>query len=178
MRDALTAERIVVTSPAAVRAARALRKLPVRRGQVWCAVGSATAAALRRAGVAAVVAPTRMDSEGLLALPVLREVRGRNIGLITATGGRDLIAVALQRRAARILRADVYDRVPVAPQAQAIRRLRALAAPMLLALSSAQALERSLRALPADIVRACECTRHRSKRNACRVGAYAVSAIS
>jgi uroporphyrinogen-III synthase len=65
LRLALAAPRVVFTSPAAVRAARALQAFAPRREQAWCAVGAGTAAALRRAGVHDVHAPTRMDSEGL-----------------------------------------------------------------------------------------------------------------
>ena len=76
LRDALSASKVVFTSPAAVRAACGLRTLRARRDQAWFAVGSGTAAALRRNGIAEVIAPMRMDSEGLLALPGLRDVRG------------------------------------------------------------------------------------------------------
>ena len=75
LRAALAAERVLFTSPAAVHAARALQALRPHRGATWCAVGAGTASALRRAGVATVASPTRMDSEGLLALPELAQVR-------------------------------------------------------------------------------------------------------
>lgn len=147
---ALAAPRVLFTSPAAVRAAAALRSLRPRRGQRWLAVGAGTAVALRRAGVADVGAPMRMDSEGLLALPALREVAGLEVGLVTAPGGRGLIAATLQRRGARVLRADVYRRVPVPPAPAAVARLRRLRAPACLALSSGEALTRLLAQLPDD----------------------------
>src|SRR5690606_11964830 len=59
LRAALTAARVLATSPAAVRAAHALRPLHARRGQRWFAVGAGTAAALRRAGIDGVLAPAR-----------------------------------------------------------------------------------------------------------------------
>lgn len=153
LRAALSAPKLVFTSPAAVRAARALRTLRARRGQAWFAVGSGTAAALRRAGIADAVAPKRMDSEGLLALPALRDVRGGQVGLVTAPGGRGRIAVVLRRRGARVLRADVYARIAVTPSPRAVARLRALdTAPLLLALSSGEALVHVLAALPGDLV--------------------------
>lgn len=154
LRDALAAPCVVFTSPAAVRAARALLTLRARRGQAWCAVGSGTAAALRRAGIARVLAPERMDSEGLLALPALHDVRGRDVGLVTAPGGRDRIAAVLARRGARVRRADVYARVPVAPAPAALARLRALRTRPWLALSSGQALEHALRSWPDEAVAA------------------------
>lgn len=152
LRVALAATRVLATSPAAVRAAHALRPLRVRRGQQWFAVGSGTAAALRRAGIDDVAAPARMDSEGLLVLPGLHGVRGTDIGLLTAPGGRGRIAPVLRRRGARVLRADVYARVPVKPSARAVAALRTLPAPAWLLLSSGEALLHVLDALPRDAV--------------------------
>lgn len=154
-RDALAramgASRVVFTSPTAVRAADALQSLVP--GREYIAVGAGTAAALRRAGVARVHAPARMDSEGLLALPVLHDLDGADLGLVTAPGGRGLLAPALQARGARVLRADVYVRDPVAPAAHAVDALLALRAPAVLLLSSGGALSGMLDALPAA---ACE----------------------
>jgi uroporphyrinogen-III synthase len=152
LRAALDADVVVFTSPAAVRAARALRSLRVRRGQAWCAVGSGTAAALRRAGVAGVETPDRMDSDGLLDLPVLRDVRDVRVGVVTAPGGRDRLVPALIERRARVVRADVYRREPLPPTPRAIAALRALDAPAWLALSSSEALTHLLAVLPADVV--------------------------
>jgi uroporphyrinogen-III synthase len=151
LRAALQAPVVIATSPAAVRAAASLAVLRARRGQRWLAVGSATAAALRRAGIADPQAPERMDSEGLLALSVLQDVRGREIGLLTAPGGRDRIAPTLASRGAQVRRADIYAREPVRPAATALARLRALRAPLLLPVSSGEALLAALAALPADL---------------------------
>ncbi len=150
LRAALAASRVIFTSPAAVRAAQTLQALPARRGQTWCAVGAGTAAALHRAGVTGVQVPTRMDSEGLLALPALQDVKDREVGLVTAPGGRGEIAPALEARGARVLRADVYAREPVALAPRALQQLREARAPLVLALSSGEALQRVLDAAPAD----------------------------
>lgn len=151
LRAALAADIVIATSPAAVRAASTLTALRARRGQAYCAVGSATAGALRRAGIDRVHAPERMDSEGLLALDALRAVRGLRIGLITAPGGRDRIAPALRARGASVQRADVYARQPLAPSSRAIARLRAFDGPLLLPVSSGEALLTILAAVPDDI---------------------------
>jgi uroporphyrinogen-III synthase len=151
LRAALAAGIVVATSPAAVRSASALHALRTRRGQVWCAVGAGTAAALHRAGIDAVVSPTRMDSEGLLALDELRGVRGCDVGLLAAPGGRDLIAPMLRKRGARVARADVYRRVETAPSPVALSSLHGLRAKTWLALSSGEALQRTLSRLPADL---------------------------
>lgn len=151
LRAALArASRIIVTSPAAARAARALQPLRPRRGQHWYAVGAGTAAALRRAGIDGVAMPTRMDSEGLLALPGLQAVRGAHIAVLTAPGGRNLIGPALQARGAQVLRVEVYARATLPPRPRAIAALRALPARPWLMLSSAEAMAHVLATLPAD----------------------------
>lgn len=152
LRAALAAPSIAFTSPAAVRAAAALQPLHARRGQQWCAVGAGTARALRRAGIEHAVSPTRMDSEGLLALPVLRDVRGMRVGLVTAPDGRDRIAATLARRGAQLMRADVYARIAIAPSPAALARVRALPRSAWLALSSGQALQLALATWPTDAV--------------------------
>jgi uroporphyrinogen-III synthase len=152
LEEALSAPCVIATSPAAVRAANALCRLHVHADTTWLAVGAGTALALRRAGVAQTISPARMDSEGLLALPALQHVSGMTIGVLTAPGGRDRIVPTLQARGAHVVRADVYARVPVAPSARAIAALRASRAPLWLALSSGEGLERTLAALPQDVV--------------------------
>ncbi|QNP41913.1 uroporphyrinogen-III synthase [Lysobacter solisilvae (ex Woo and Kim 2022)] len=153
LRAALAAAVVVFTSPTAVHAARALQPFAPRPGQHWCAVGAGTAAALHDAGVGVGVgtvhAPTRMDSDGLLALPVLQDVRGREVGLVTAPGGRGEIAPALEARGARILRADVYGRELIPLDAAAVHQVQAADVPLALALSSGEALQRVLDAIPA-----------------------------
>lgn len=151
LRDALAADIVIATSPAAVRAGSTLSSLRRRRGQTWCAVGAGTAAALRRAGVDDVVAPSRMDSEGFLELDELHGVRGRDIGLLTAPGGRDVIAPTLRKRGAKLLRADVYRRVEITLSSGALARLRALRTKPWLALGSGEALQLALARLPPEL---------------------------
>ena len=153
LRDALAAPRVLFTSPVAVRAAAALSEL--RRGapeQRWIAVGSGSARALRRAGIDSVQSPARMDSEGVLALPSLHDIANMTVALVTAPDGRDLLASALRARGAKVLRADVYARVPIPLSNAALDRLRALDAPAGVALSSGAALEQVLSGAPADLV--------------------------
>ena len=151
LHNALAADIVIATSPAAVRAASALRALRKRSGQAWCAVGAGTAAALRRAGIDGVVAPSRMDSEGLLALAELQSIRGRSIGLLTAPGGRGLIAPTLRKRGAKLLRADVYRRVAIPFSPIALSRLRNVPSRPWLALGSGEALQLALTRLSADL---------------------------
>jgi len=143
LQAALQASRVIFTSPAAVVAAASLgpvfRQAPMRP---WLAVGDGTLRALRAAGIEHAQAPTRMDSEGLLALPALADVDGERIGLVTAPGGRGVIAAALQARGAQVLRADVYRRVPLRVPARTLARLSHSPMPWLLLVSSGEALQR------------------------------------
>jgi uroporphyrinogen-III synthase len=154
LRAALACALVVATSPNAVRAAAALQPLRMRRGQQWLAVGEGTARSLARAGIAQALAPARMDSDGLLALPALHGLSGRDVGLLTAPGGRGVIAPELQRRGARIARADVYARVPVALAHRSVSALIGLRAPAWLALSSGEALACVLAQLPSGAAKA------------------------
>ncbi|WP_337243568.1 uroporphyrinogen-III synthase [Luteimonas sp. gir] len=148
LRAALDAEIVIFSSPPAVAAAAALQPLLRRADQDWLSVGAGTAAALADRGVAPVRAPTRMDSEGLLALLPLNDLAGRSVGLITAPGGRGMIAAALEAAGARLRRADVYARVPVRPSARRLAVLQALPDPWLLPVSSGEALTALLAQVP------------------------------
>lgn len=145
---ALECDRIVFTSPAAVDAAA--RLLPLRHipAGVAVTVGEGTARILHRHGVADVQAPSRMDSEGLLALPAMQQLQGKRVALVTAPGGRGLIAAQVQAMGAQLLRADVYDRLPLAVSQATLARLLALPGPTVLAVSSGEALELLLPQLP------------------------------
>ena len=150
LAQALAADITVWTSPNAVRAAASLQALHARPGQPWLAVGSGTRRALQRVGIAA-RAPSRMDSEGLLAMPELQDVSARSIGLITAPGGRGMLAPSLAEGGARVVRADVYARQPIPFTPRALAALDAALATqqrVLLVLSSQDALERLLNARP------------------------------
>lgn len=149
LRAALAAGPVVFTSPAAVRHARALPGWRTDLAGPAIAIGAGTAAALRRAGISAVSAPVgRGDSEAVLALPALRAVAGRSIGLVTAPGGRDRIAPALAARGARVCRAEVYRRLPPRLDAGALHALGSMPRPRALMLSSLDALDHLLAQLP------------------------------
>lgn len=149
LREALRDDALVLfTSPAAVRFAAALA--PLRTRATVLAVGQGTAAALRRHGLA-VQAPTQhQDSEGLLDLPALRDVRDHGVALIGAPGGRGLLQQRLRDGGARLREVWVYQRT--APRLDrrhlvAVRQLRASARVLL---SSAQALANLQDGLPPE----------------------------
>jgi len=121
---ALAAPIRLYTSPAAVRFAVFQVADGLCRQGIDLAVGSGTAAALRRAGVADARSPARMDSEGVLAMAELQSVGGLALGVITAPGGRGLLVPALRERGAEVRVAEVYQRADLRGEA---RRLAAFA---------------------------------------------------
>lgn len=135
---ALAAPIRLYTSPAAVRFAASQAEGDLRRAGLDLAVGSGTAAALRRVGVACARSPARMDSEGVLAMPELQALAGQAVGVITAPGGRGLLVPALRERGAELRVAEVYRRADLPGGA---RRLAAFAddAGAVLVASSAEA---------------------------------------
>jgi uroporphyrinogen-III synthase len=113
LRQALDCPIVVVTSPAAARFANAQVALSSRTGQTWLALGKGSAEALRRCGIERVQLPEGgADSESLLAHSALSRVRGQRIGLITAPGGRGVLADALRASGAKLVVAEVYRRQP------------------------------------------------------------------
>lgn len=145
---ALQAERVIFTSPAAVRHAHALQPLPA--GCPAIGVGQGTAFALQRAGVRAPLAPARQDSEGVLALPELQALHGQRIGLIGAPGGRGLLREVLTARGAQLEEAHVYRRVPPRLDRRHAQALRQLPASACVLWSSAEAMALVRQQLPAD----------------------------
>lgn len=135
-----------------MHAAARLLPLDAARAGIWLAVGAGTAAALRAHTAGPVLAPARMDSEGLLALPELATLDGLDAGLVTAPGGRGIIAATLVARGATLHRADVYQRVPLPLPPRALQRLRRRAAPWVVALSSGEALDLLLAKAPPDLL--------------------------
>jgi uroporphyrinogen-III synthase len=135
-----------------VHAAARLQPLQAPHAGTWLAVGAGTAAALRGHGVDDVVAPTRMDSEGLLDLPALAQLQGLRAALVTAPGGRGIIATTLQARGATLQRVDVYQRRALRLPPRQLQRLRHQAEPWVLAVSSAEALALLSQQLPADLL--------------------------
>jgi uroporphyrinogen-III synthase len=76
------------------------------------AVGRATAQALSDAGRAPDLVPQqRFDSESLLAMPELADMRGRRVLIVRGDGGRTLLADTLRERGAEVAFAEVYRRL-------------------------------------------------------------------
>jgi uroporphyrinogen-III synthase len=102
---------ILFTSANAVRFGVSF--LDQKRDLTLAALGRATSRALNQAGYRVAIQPDSFDSEGLLSHPRLEHVAGRRILIITGVGGRDLLQLEFARRGATVVRAEVYERVPV-----------------------------------------------------------------
>lgn len=83
-------------------------ELPV--GIQYLAVGRVTAAKLRTLGVQVQEAGAAMNSEALLALPALQQVRGQKVVIFRGRGGRPLLGDELQRRGALVDYCELYHR--------------------------------------------------------------------
>ena len=141
IRDAAGFDGWIFTSPSAVRFGVAVvRAVKKRRRQRVFAIGEGTARALARHGIAAIIPPDRADSEGLLALPELKSIRGRRMALVGAPGGRDVIAPTLRRRGARVEAIHVYRREPPRLTERHFAALDAAPDPVIMLVSSGEAL--------------------------------------
>jgi uroporphyrinogen-III synthase len=116
----------IFVSPTAVQKGLALVGGAWPRAVRAAGVGSGTRAELERQGIEGAWAPQgAADSEALLALPELAEVRGKRIAIFRGEGGRELLAETLSRRGARVEHAVCYRRSPprgdIAPVLEAWR---------------------------------------------------------
>jgi len=146
LREALADELVIFTSPAAVRHAAAITPLHTRA--VVLAVGQGTARALRRQGVQDPRVPDRQDSEGLLDLPLLRDLRDRRVTLVGAPAGRGVLRGQLAARGACLREVQVYRRVPPRLDQRHVQVLLDLPGSARVLLSSNDALQNLCRLLP------------------------------
>lgn len=102
---------IFISANAATQALPALAE-PLRRAEaICCAVGAKTASVLTDAGFTPQI-PDQPDSEGLLALPALRDVKEQTVLIVKGEGGRGLLAKTLLERGANVVDYIGYRRVP------------------------------------------------------------------
>ena len=88
----------------------------------FAAIGPVTASELKSFGVRNVLTPlshvqdgdenkVRFDSESLLALPEMIDVKNKNFMIIRGVGGRDVLAETLKTRGAQVTFAECYQRI-------------------------------------------------------------------
>ncbi len=101
----------IFVSPTAVdRAFRRVRDWPPKLR--YAAIGRGTARELGRRGVAPVLAPERgADSEALLALAPMHEVKGKQVAIFRGEGGREVLGETLAARGAHVEYVECYRRV-------------------------------------------------------------------
>ncbi|MEO6172563.1 MAG: uroporphyrinogen-III synthase [Arenimonas sp.] len=137
LKKVLSCHHIIVTSPAAARFAGQSPVFFIPQNSHWFALGDGSASVLKKVGVENITRPEHgSNSESLLALPTLQNVQGKNIGLITAPGGRGLIETILLERGANVFVANMYQRKSLAISADEIKNLRELHSPFAVLCSS------------------------------------------
>jgi len=115
----------IFVSRAAVAAAVQVAANAVASAQVRIAVGRTTAAALYKCGLQCETAQSGAeDSDGVLDLPILQQVRQQNVVIWAAPGGRQRIAQVLTERGAAVRVAHIYQRLPLRPRHSALRQVR------------------------------------------------------
>lgn len=91
--------------------------VPANSNTVCISIGPGTAAALRtRNPDLKIEVPERTDSEGLLALDALQNIKGQRWLIVTGRDGRDLIPKTLKTRGADVGVIEVYERLPACPE--------------------------------------------------------------
>jgi uroporphyrinogen-III synthase len=124
IRTACACDIVIATSPTAVKFAAQSNAFSIQKNTQWYGVGPSTASALKKLGVARVDYPhDQQTSEGLLRLASLHVLASKSVGVLTAPGGRNLIAPTLEARGAQLCVAEVYSRVAVSISHDAIKAL-------------------------------------------------------
>ena len=104
--------------------ARLLSQRALPANLKWAAIGPMTAKELQGYDVDQVLTPAeRFDSESLLKLPEMRQIKGQRFVVFRGEGGRDVLATHLIKRGAQVVFAESYRRITPAldmPQLQAL----------------------------------------------------------
>ena len=111
LADAANADLLIFISANAVTHAFPLLPDELPLDLQVAAIGQATARVLEEYGLPVFLVPQgRYDSEALLALPELRDMRGRRVIILRGRGGREKLRTELQARGAQVRYAEVYER--------------------------------------------------------------------
>ncbi|GFZ91652.1 uroporphyrinogen-III synthase [Dyella caseinilytica] len=139
---------LIFTSPAAVRYALALA--PCETHAAVMAVGRSTARALLRHGIEAQTPATQQNSEGVLQLPSMQQLKGRRVALITAPSGRGLLQEQIVARGGLLREVHVYGRGAPHLNRRHVEAILQLPADACVLLSSGEAIQHLMAALPAQ----------------------------
>lgn len=88
-----------------------LNRIPNYKNLTFIAVGQATKNALLALGISNVLIPQQENSEGVLLLAALQQVKNSNVIIFRGNGGREHIATKLTQRGAKICYIESYQRV-------------------------------------------------------------------
>jgi uroporphyrinogen-III synthase len=106
-----SADILIFVSVAAVEFAHASYPLSINSDKIVIAVGQATKRALQTIGITNVLTSTQENSEGLLKLDQLCQVKDKNITIVRGNGGREHLATTLTERGAQVCYIESYQRV-------------------------------------------------------------------
>lgn len=77
----------------------------------WIAIGPITADVMMKQGLAAKMPEAQFDSEGALQMAELQNVAGKKILIWRGVGGRETLASTLRQRGAKVVYAELYQRL-------------------------------------------------------------------
>jgi len=148
LSDLDSADGLIMTSREGVRRACDVLEDPFWFDLPLVVPGAGTAALARDCGFSRVECPSHGgDSEAMLSLDRLRQVKDQRWLVLAAPGGRRLLDETLARRGALVTRLDIYRRIDQALEPASLGAL--VRAPSLLILiASGSALQRLAEALP------------------------------
>ena len=135
------ADKVIFISPNAVQYADAVAPLSGLNMRCVLAPGAGTAKALGAAGVDGVIVPqSGNDSEALLALVELQNVRAEQISIVRGQGGREQLRDKLVERGADVQYVEVYRRAKSPAAVAALNKALTKGVDIVL-VSSAEALQ-------------------------------------
>jgi uroporphyrinogen-III synthase len=103
---------IFISSNAVQNSMPRLTKQGIPQHLQFAAIGPTTAQVLNTFGINDVLIPeNRFDSESLLSLPEMHNMRGKKVMIVRGIGGRDVLANTLTARGAQVTFAECYQRV-------------------------------------------------------------------
>jgi uroporphyrinogen-III synthase len=112
---------VIVTSANVVN--QTFKATQLKTKATWIAIGTATATALQPCVTQTILQPKTSNSEGILALSVLNDVKNQSILILTGENPRPLLAKTLAQRGAQITEAYGYRRAPLDYPAEKIEQI-------------------------------------------------------